>query len=107
LPRRIKSAVMKTIRPCVNFRIGDHHSLLGNYRAVQERNSRFRASDRRPGSYPETGVVRVGDHPPGIYLADDQKSLVLLFDPEARLLFGSIQAKVMTAIVTRLDLSMV
>jgi hypothetical protein len=53
------------------------------------------------------GYVRIGDHPPGIYLADDQKSLVLLFDPEARLLFGSIQAKVMTAIVTRLDLSMV
>jgi hypothetical protein len=51
LPRRIKSAVMKTIRPCVNFRIGDHHSLLGNYRAVQERNSRFRASDRLFGSY--------------------------------------------------------
>jgi len=48
----------------------------------------------------------VTTHPESI-VAYDQKSLVLLFDPEARLLFGSIQAKVMTAIVTRLDLSMV
>jgi hypothetical protein len=40
-------------------------------------------------------------------VSDDPKSLVLLFDPAARLLFGSIQAKVMTAIGTRLDLSMV
>jgi hypothetical protein len=35
---------------------------------------------------------------PESIIADDQKSLVLLFDPDARLLFGSIQAKVMTAI---------
>jgi hypothetical protein len=52
-------------------------------------------------------VLQYRRPPPGIDLADDQKSLVLLFDPEAGLLFGSIQAKVMTAIVTRLDLSMV
>ena len=32
---------------------------------------------------------------PESIIADDQKSLVLLFDPEARLLFGPIQAKVM------------
>jgi hypothetical protein len=63
----------------------------------------FGADDRPPVSNETVtdgwATLTDGRRPnPESIIADDQKSLVLLFDPEACLLFGSIQAEVMTAI---------